>query len=115
MPPAHGVREGLMQIRDALQFRLLRWGLFMALSAAALAQDTATLAGTVRDNSDAVIPGAAVSVKNSRTGTIRKLATNSAGEYVAAALPPGEYILTVAASGFRSYQAQGLTLRLAQN
>jgi hypothetical protein len=37
------------------------------------------------------------------------------GEYVAAALPPGEYDITVLAAGFRKYQAEGVTLRVAQN
>ncbi|HET9319359.1 MAG TPA: carboxypeptidase-like regulatory domain-containing protein, partial [Bryobacteraceae bacterium] len=104
-----------MQIRDALQYRLLLSGLFLLLSATALCQDTATLTGTVRDNSGAVIPGAVVAVKQMATGTVRQLATNSAGEYVAAALVPGQYDLTITASGFRTYQAQAVTLRVAQN
>jgi hypothetical protein len=104
-----------MQTRDALQYRLLLSGLFLLLSATALCQDTATLTGTVRDNSGAVIPGAVVAVKQMATGTVRQLATNSAGEYVAAALVPGQYDLTITASGFRTYQAQAVTLRVAQN
>jgi len=104
-----------MQTREALQFRFLVFGLFVLWSVAALAQDTATLTGTVRDNSGAVIPGAAVSIQNVATGTVRGLTTNSAGEYVAAALSPGQYKLTITVSGFRTYQAQGVTLRVAQN
>jgi hypothetical protein len=104
-----------MQTLDVLQSRFLLSGLFLLLSATALAQDTATLTGTVRDNTGAVIPGAVVTLKNAATGTTRDLTTNSAGEYVAAALPPGQYNLTVAASGFRNYQAEGVTLRVAQN
>jgi hypothetical protein len=104
-----------MQTRDALQYRLLLSGLFLLLSATALCQDTATLTGTVRDNSGPVIPGAVVAVKQMATGTVRQLATNSAGEYVAAALVPGQYDLTITASGFRTYQAQAVTLRVAQN
>jgi hypothetical protein len=61
-----------------------------------------------------VIPGA-VAVKHTSAGTVRELTTNSAGAYVAAALAQGHYNLTVAASGFRMYQAQGITLRVAQN
>ena len=104
-----------MQTRDVLQSRVRLLGLFLLFSATALAQDTATLTGTVRDNTGAVIPGAAVTVKNAATGLVRELTTNSAGEYVAAALPPGQYNLIVTAPGFRTYQAQGVTLRVAQN
>ena len=97
-----------------LRFRSAFFALFI-LTAAALAQDTATLTGTVRDNTGAVIPGAAVALANVATGEARQLKTNSAGEYVGAALPPGRYDLTVTAAGFRTYQAQGVTLRVAQN
>jgi len=88
---------------------------FFLFSAVARSQDTATLTGTVRDNSGAVIPGAVVSITNSATGTVRQLTTNSAGEYVAAALLPGQYNITVTASGFRNYVAERVTLRVAQN
>lgn len=98
-----------------LQLRFLVFGLFMMFSAAAFAQDTATLTGTIRDNTGAVIPSAPVTLKNTATGFIRELKTNSAGEYVAAALPPGQYNLTVSVTGFRKYQADGVILRVAQD
>jgi Carboxypeptidase regulatory-like domain/TonB-dependent Receptor Plug Domain len=104
-----------MQTREALQCRFLAFGLFVILSVAAWAQDTATLTGTVRDNSSAVIPGASISITNVATGIARELKTNSAGEYVAAALVPGRYDITVVAAGFRKYLAKNATLRVAQN
>jgi len=103
-----------MQSRH-LQPRLLVAGLFFCFSLVALAQDTATLTGTIRDNTGAVIPGAAVTIKNTATGSVRELKTNPAGEYVAAALPPGQYNIAVTAEGFRSYLAQGVILRVAQD
>ena len=50
------------------------------------AQDTASLTGTVRDVSGAVVPGAGVVLKSVATGITRRQMTNSAGEYVAAAM-----------------------------
>jgi hypothetical protein len=79
------------------------------------AQDAATLTGTVRDGTGAVIPGVKVELKNTATGAVHQLTTNSAGEYVAAALLPGEYNLTVSLTGFRMYLAKGVILRVAQN
>src|SRR5215469_10685730 len=79
------------------------------------AQDTASLTGTIRDKSAAVVAGARVVLKNTANGMTRNLVTNSDGEFVAAALPPGRYDVMVAAQGFRTYQAQGVTLRVAQN
>jgi hypothetical protein len=88
---------------------------WVLLTAIAVTQDTATLTGTIRDNTAAVIAGASVEIKNTATGTVRELKTNSAGEYVAAALGPGQYNITVTATGFRKYQAEGVILRVAQN
>src|ERR1022692_4290669 len=98
---------GDMQTKT-LQLRFLVFGLVVMFSAAAFGQDTATLTGTIRDNTGAVIPSAPVTLKNTATGFIRELKTNSAGEYVAAALPPGQYNLTVSVAGFRKYQANGV-------
>ena len=97
------------------QVRFLELGLLFLLSAVSFAQDTATLTGTIRDRTGAVIAGAAVSIKNVANGTVREFKTNSAGEYVAPSLLPGQYNLTITAPGFRTYQAQGVTLRVAQD
>src|SRR6202521_5969269 len=96
----------------------VRWfalAAFLSLSVPGLAQDRATLTGTIRDQSGANIPGAAVAITNTATGVARDVKSNSAGEYVAAALPPGQYDITVTAPGFRRYQAQGVVLRVAQD
>ena len=103
-----------MQTR-ILQFRSPIVGLFLLFAAVVFAQDTATLTGTIRDNTGAVIPSASVTLKNTATGIARELKTNSAGEYVVAAVPPGQYNLTVSVAGFRKYQADGVILRVAQN
>ena len=99
--------------KSSLQIGFLTF--FLSLSFAAFAQDTASLTGAVRDNSGAVIPDASVSLENVATGIVRELKTNAAGEYVAAALPPGQYNLVVSVVGFKKYQAEGVTLRVAQN
>jgi Carboxypeptidase regulatory-like domain/TonB-dependent Receptor Plug Domain len=54
-------------------------------------------------------------VTTTAPGIVHKLQTNSSGEYVGAALPPGQYNVTVTAAGFRTYQAQGVVLRVAQD
>ena len=90
-------------------------GALIVFSGMAFAQDTATLTGTVRDASGAVIPGASVTIKNTATAAVRELKTNSAGEYVAASLLPGQYNLAVSVTGFSTFQAEGVFLRVAQN
>ena len=48
--------------------------------------NTATISGTLRDESGAVLPGAAVTVQNQDTGISRSLTTNETGRYTAPAL-----------------------------
>jgi len=72
-------------------------------SAAVLAQQamtSATLAGTVLDPSEAVVPGASVSLKNQETNWTVAIATDERGRFRIPSVPVGKYELAVAASGF---------------
>src|SRR5271169_6499548 len=101
-------------MKGTLGLRLLL-GLLILVPGFVLAQDTASLTGAIRDKSGAVLPGAGVRITNTATDVVREVKSNSAGEYVAAALPPGRYNITVSVPGFRRYQAEGVILRVAQN
>src|ERR1700732_722363 len=70
----------------------------------------ATLAGTATDSSGAVVPHAKVSIKNTATGVVRDIETDSAGFYSAPNLLPGIYDVTAVAPGFSTYVQKGLTL-----
>ena len=61
---------------------------------------TGTIQGVVRDNQDAVIPGATVTVRHVETNTTRILVTEGAGSYRFLNMPVGAYELTVELSGF---------------
>ena len=78
------------------------------------AQDTGAITGTVHDSSGAVVPGATVQIKSAAGGNDRTLTTNSDGDYLAAGLPGGNYDITVSASGFKTFKAKGVALRVAQ-
>src|SRR5579864_7048621 len=79
-----------------------------------LAQDTASITGTVSDPSGAAIPNAQVSIQSQEHGITRTTKTNGDGDYLISAVPPGSYQLTIAAKGFKKYEAQGVILRVAQ-
>lgn len=74
---------------------------------------TGTILGTITDSSNAVVPGANVTITNVGTGGTRKLQTNSVGEYTAPELQPGPYKVTVQAPGF-GVQVSNFTLVVAQ-
>jgi len=83
----------------------------LAFSSVAVAQvETADILGRVVDASKAVIPGAAVTITNLDTGVIRKLKSNGAGEFLAAALPIGHYSVSIESEGFETYSVPSLTL-----
>ena len=77
----------------------------------AFAQE-ATLVGTISDSSGAVVPNAAITITNMATGQVRKLASNEAGQYVASALPIGNYDVKVQASGFSLADTTGVVLNV---
>ncbi|MGH9360077.1 MAG: carboxypeptidase-like regulatory domain-containing protein, partial [Terriglobia bacterium] len=74
----------------------------------------ATLTGTVSDPSGAAIPGAGVSIKNTATGIVHKVTTDSAGLYSMPNLVPGPYSVTASAKGFSTLVRSGFTLAVGQ-
>ncbi|HEV2495470.1 MAG TPA: carboxypeptidase-like regulatory domain-containing protein [Terriglobia bacterium] len=87
---------------------------FVCLSVAASAQDTATIVGTVMDSSGAVVPGVKVSVSNPARGFVRDVESNSSGEYTAARIPIGNYVITAEAKGFEKLVRSGISLNAGQ-
>jgi len=88
--------------------------LALTFCAAAWAQDTGSITGTVTDSSGAAVASAAVVVASPDHGIDRHTVTNSAGEYNESALPGGTYNVLVTAAGFKKYQAKGVVLDVAQ-
>ncbi len=62
-----------------------------------------TVAGTVRDAKQAVIPGAEVKVTNELTNVERTGVSNEVGIFTIAALPLGPYRMTVELAGFKKW------------
>ncbi|HLJ78534.1 MAG TPA: carboxypeptidase regulatory-like domain-containing protein, partial [Acidobacteriaceae bacterium] len=76
-------------------------GVFFAPRNARAQEFRGTISGTVTDTSGAVIPGAEVTVREVRTGTVAHTTTDGAGQYTIPFLLPGQYELTVSATGFQ--------------
>src|ERR1035437_4032304 len=65
------------------------------------AQVTASITGTVKDTSGAVVPSAAVTVKNLESGLTRTAETDANGSYSLPSLPVGQYEVTGEKAGFK--------------
>lgn len=96
--------------------RLILLVAFLLLSGAQYgwAQDVANIVGTVTDATGAVVPGAKVTVANPNKGFTREYVANTAGEYAAAKVPIGGYVVTAEAHGFEKLVRSGITLAVGQ-
>ena len=83
-------------------FALLVLTVACLLPAKALAQGetTSAIVGQVRDTTDAVVPGATVTIRNRETGLKRSARTDDAGRFRFPQLKPGTYSVRVEARGF---------------
>ena len=83
--------------------------LFLLLPALAHAQ--ATLSGTIRDTSGAVLPGVTVEAASpALIERVRTATTDGTGQYRITELPPGTYALTFSLSGFSTVKRDGVSV-----
>lgn len=94
--------------------RKLYASIFLLLLSITLhAQQTGSIVGNVTDPSGAAVPDANITIVNTSTQSQRIVVSNGQGEYVASALPTGQYSITVERTGFRKLERTGLTLTTA--
>ena len=92
-------------------FAALTLAVACLLPAIAHAQSgTTSLRGTVLDKTGATVVGANVSLTNPAQALERQTKTNNSGAYEFLSLPPGTFLLTVEAPGFRKYEQKNLHL-----
>src|ERR1035437_9805309 len=71
---------------------------------------TGTLTGTFVDSSNAAVPGVQVEAKNLTTGAVRNTVSGPEGIFVFNSLEPGRYNLSAKATGFKTYQQNGINV-----
>src|SRR5678815_1014765 len=88
------------------------WG--VVVLALAGFQVEGNIAGSIQDESQAVVIGASIVVRNQETGAVRETATNERGDYSVPLLPPGVYQLTVEKPGFRRAASSNIRLNVGE-
>src|SRR3954469_16229265 len=88
--------------------------LFMAVPAWAQ-RTTASIRGTITDQSKAVVPGATVTVTGQDTGLTRTATTDRDGAYTFAELPVGRYRIQVQLQGFKTSTRTDIALNVADD
>jgi len=84
------------------------------LSAALFAQVAGKLTGAVTDPQGSVVPGAQISAKNNQTQTQFTTTANKEGGWTLPSIPPGNYTVSVAATGFKTVVFQEVSVDAGQ-
>jgi hypothetical protein len=94
------------------RFAIVLFALLIGFSGMLHAQGAgnATVLGTVTDPGGAVIPAAAVQVKNTGTGRVQDTQTDEQGRYTLPDLPIGSYEVQASKPGFQTTVRRGVTL-----
>jgi hypothetical protein len=84
---------------------------FLLLPAVAFAQfDAATVLGTVRDSSGAIVPGATVTLKNVSTGIAATAVSDESGNYQFLNVRIGTYTVRAELQGFSAAEAENVAV-----
>lgn len=95
-----------------VRFSILFAFLVLAVPSLLLAQsETGTITGTVRDQSDALVPGVTVTLTSAAIiGGTKSTVTSELGNYKFIVLPPGTYDLKFELSGFQTISREGIKI-----
>ena len=90
--------------------------LFVFLLATGLSAQsfTASVRGTVTDPSGAAVAAAKITITDSERGTNHPTTADESGRFVLSALPPGNYVMTIEAPGFKKFVSGRLSLLVQQ-
>ena len=98
------MKRHLAAVLSGVAILLNAWGAFAQ-------SQSASIAGTVRDTSGAVLPGVTIEIASpALIGAPRTVQTEDSGTYRAIELPPGLYTVTFTLSGFGVVKREGLIL-----
>ena len=85
------------------------------MSRPAVAQQTGTLSGVVRDAQGGILPGVTINVSSAALiGGARTTTTGGAGTYQLTGLPPGTYEVAYELSGFSTLKRGDIRVLVAQ-
>src|SRR5437870_1437120 len=95
---------------------LLRIAFLTIAGAASVAAQsfTASLEGTVKDSTGAVIPDAAIVALNVANNSRTTGRSDAAGHFTVLQLSPGTYTVQATAAGFKKYVRDGIVLEVQQ-
>ena len=99
-------------MRPLVSLSVFFLALFALTAVPASAQiQTGSIAGVVTDNTNAVLPGATVTLTGDKLiGGAQTQTTDATGSYRFDRLPPGTYVIKVELSGFKTFDRAGIVI-----
>ncbi len=106
-----------MSIHDTVIIMLSRYGFasLLLFTSYGLYGQTGSIQGIVKDQSDALIPAAKVTITNIETGLRREISTNESGLYNVPGLPVGRYKVAAGNTGFATSEVSDFKLDVGQS
>src|ERR1022692_3303944 len=95
-------------------FLMLTVACLVPVKALAQGETTSAIVGQVRDTTNAVVPGAIVTITNPDTGLKRSAKTDDSGRFNFPQLKPGIYSVKVEAQGFEPRRTDNVVSSLGQ-
>jgi Carboxypeptidase regulatory-like domain len=107
-------RKRLLHFALAVFLPAVSAALLVPAESWAQGETTSAILGQVTDSTNAVVPGATVSVTNQDIGLRRSAQTDQAGRFNFPQLRPGTYVVRVEAQGFEPQQVKNVLAALGQ-
>src|SRR5258708_3963340 len=106
----------VISTRGTMKTRLGRIAIFATLLLPTVygQSDSGRITGTVTDATGASLQNAAVTVKNEKTGQVRKANANEQGIYIVTQLGASTYTVTAEATGMATAEHTGVALQVGQ-
>ena len=108
-------RESLQRSLKACPCRVLAAAAVFLLAAIAHAQTTASISGTVKDATDAVVAGAQIELTNEANRAKWDTKSNGEGFFDLAGIAPATYSLRVSEKGFEGWEVTGIVVHPGDN
>lgn len=98
-------------VRTALVLAIFACASMLLIVPASAQAIYGSIFGTVTDSTGAAIPNATITVTDVAKGTVVTVTSNASGDYSVPHLIPDVYNLKVTATGFKAFEAKGITVQ----
>ena len=98
-------------LKQSVLLFAMMFACLLVLSGIVSAQNNkGSIIGTVKDQNDAVVPKAKVVITNNANGETREIIADDGGDFAVTNIDPGNYKVTVEASGFKTLAFNNVTV-----